>query len=163
MFGGFINGKIMDSAIIGVLCYIGCLIFKFPSALLVSVIIGVTNVIPFFGPFIGAVPATLLILIQNPIKALWFVLFVLVLQQLDGNVIGPKILGNTTGFVGMIVGVPLFAVIYDVIKKLVIHGLKHNKEIDLLQTYHDNFGDPEDDVPVETSASEAPPVETNNL
>lgn len=181
MFGGFINGKILDSAIIGLLCYIGCLIFKFPSALLVSVIIGVTNVIPFFGPFIGAVPATLLILIQNPIKALWFVLFVLVLQQLDGNVIGPKILGNTTGlssfwvlfaillfgglwgFVGMIVGVPLFAVIYDVIKKLVIHGLKRNKEIDLLQTYHDNFGDPEDDVPVETSASEAPPAETNNL
>ena len=71
MFGGFINGKIMDSAIIGVLCYIGCLIFKFPSALLVSVIIGVTNVIPFFGPFIGAVPATLLILIQNPIKKDW--------------------------------------------------------------------------------------------
>ena len=181
MFGGFINGKILDSAIIGVLCYIACLIFKFPSALLVSVIIGVTNVIPFFGPFIGAIPATLLILIQNPIKALWFVLFVLVLQQLDGNVIGPKILGNTTGlssfwvlfaillfgglwgFVGMIVGVPLFAVIYDVIKKLVIHGLKRNKEIDLLQTYHDNFGDPEDDVPVETSASEAPPAETNNL
>ena len=129
MFGGFINGKIMDSAIIGVLCYIGCLIFKFPSALLVSVIIGVTNVIPFFGPFIGAIPATLLILIQNPIKALWFVLFVLVLQQADGNIIGPKILGNTTGlssfwvlfaillfgglwgFAGMIVGVPLFAVI----------------------------------------------------
>ena len=163
MFGGFINGKIMDSAIIGVLCYIGCLIFKFPSAL-VSVIIGVTNVIPFFGPFIGAVPATLLILIQNPIKALWFVLFVLVLQQLDGNVIGPKILGNTTGlssfwvlfaillfgglwgFVGMIVGVPLFAVIYDIIKKLVIHGLKRNAELDMLQTYHDNFGDPEDDA-----------------
>ena len=181
MFGGFINGKILDSAIIGVLCYIACLIFKFPSALLVSVIIGVTNVIPFFGPFIGAIPATLLILIQNPIKALWFVLFVLVLQQVDGNIIGPKILGNTTGlssfwvlfaillfgglwgFVGMIVGVPLFAVIYDVIKKLVIHGLKRNKEIDLLQTYHDNFGDPEDDVPVETSASEASPAEANNL
>ena len=142
----------------------GGLIFKFPSALLVSVIIGVTNVIPFFGPFIGAVPATLLILIQSPIKALWFVLFVLVLQQLDGNVIGPKILGNTTGlssfwvlfaillfgglwgFVGMIVGVPLFAVIYDIIKKLVIHGLKRNAELDMLQTYHDNFGDPEDDA-----------------
>ena len=164
MFGGFINGKILDSAIIGVLCYIACLIFKFPSALLVSVIIGVTNVIPFFGPFIGAVPATLLILIQNPIKALWFVLFVLVLQQVDGNIIGPKILGNTTGlssfwvlfaillfgglwgFVGMIVGVPLFAVIYDIIKKLVIHGLKRNAELDMLQTYHDNFGDPEDDA-----------------
>ena len=165
MFGGFINGKILDSAIIGLLCYIGCLIFKFPSALLVSVIIGVTNVIPFFGPFIGAIPATLLILIQNPIKALWFVLFVLVLQQLDGNIIGPKILGNTTGlssfwvlfaillfgglwgFAGMIVGVPLFAVIYDVIKKLVIYGLEHNQELELVNAYHDQFGDPEDPAP----------------
>ena len=170
MFGGFINGKIMDSAIIGVLCYIGCLIFKFPSALLVSVIIGVTNVIPFFGPFIGAIPATLLILIQNPIKALWFVLFVLVLQQLDGNIIGPKILGNTTGlssfwvlfaillfgglwgFVGMIVGVPLFAVIYDVIKKLVIHGLQRNQELTLLNNYHDQFGDPADDAAAQPAA-----------
>ena len=163
MFGGFINGKILDSAIIGVLCYIACLIFKFPSALLVSVIIGVTNVIPFFGPFIGAIPATLLILIQNPIKALWFVLFVLVLQQVDGNIIGPKILGNTTGlssfwvlfaillfgglwgFVGMIIGVPLFAVIYDVLKKFVFHGLRRNEEMELVTTYHDNFGDPDDD------------------
>ena len=163
MFGGFINGKILDSAIIGVLCYIACLIFKFPSALLVSVIIGVTNVIPFFGPFIGAIPATLLILIQNPIKALWFVLFVLVLQQVDGNIIGPKILGNTTGlssfwvlfaillfgglwgFVGMIIGVPLFAVIYDVIKKLVFHGLKRNEELEMVTTYHNHFGDPEDE------------------
>ena len=170
MFGGFINGKILDSAIIGLLCYIGCLIFKFPSALLVSVIIGVTNVIPFFGPFIGAIPATLLILIQNPIKALWFVLFVLVLQQLDGNIIGPKILGNTTGlssfwvlfaillfgglwgFVGMIVGVPLFAVIYDVIKKLVIHGLQRNQELTLLNSYHDQFGDPTDDAAAQPAA-----------
>ena len=171
MFGGFINGKILDSAIIGVLCYIACLIFKFPSALLVSVIIGVTNVIPFFGPFIGAIPATLLILIQNPIKALWFVLFVLVLQQVDGNIIGPKILGNTTGlssfwvlfaillfgglwgFVGMIIGVPLFAVIYDVVKKLVIHGLRRNDELEMLGTYHEAFGDPEEDIP---AAPEAP-------
>ena len=171
MFGGFINGKILDSAIIGVLCYIACLIFKFPSALLVSVIIGVTNVIPFFGPFIGAIPATLLILIQNPIKALWFVLFVLVLQQVDGNIIGPKILGNTTGlssfwvlfaillfgglwgFVGMIIGVPLFAVIYDVVKKLVIHGLRRNDELEMLGTYHETFGDPEEDIP---AAPEAP-------
>ena len=163
MFGGFINGKILDSAIIGLLCYIGCLIFKFPSALLVSVIIGVTNVIPFFGPFIGAIPATLLILIQNPIKALWFVLFVLVLQQVDGNIIGPKILGNTTGlssfwvlfaillfgglwgFVGMIIGVPLFAVIYDVIKKLVFHGLNRNDESGMVNLYHDAFGDPDDE------------------
>ena len=169
MFGGFINGKILDSAIIGVLCYIVCVIVKFPSALLVSVIIGVTNVIPFFGPFIGAVPATLLILIQNPIKAIWFVLFILILQQLDGNVIGPKILGNTTGlssfwvlfaillfgglwgFVGMIVGVPLFAVIYDVIRKLVFHGLRRNDQLEQVQTYHDQFGDPDDPAP-ETAA-----------
>lgn len=162
MFGGFINGKILDSAIIGVMCYIVCAIFKFPSALLVSVIIGVTNVIPFFGPFIGAVPATLLILIQNPIKALWFVLFILILQQVDGNIIGPKILGNTTGlssfwvlfaillfgglwgFVGMIIGVPLFAVIYDILKKLVIHGLHRNHQDPLLTQYHDTYGDDAD-------------------
>lgn len=159
MFGGFINGKILDSAIIGVLCYIVCLIVRFPSALLVSVIIGVTNVIPFFGPFIGAIPATLLILIQDPIKAIWFVLFVFILQQLDGNVIGPKILGNSTGlssfwvlfaillfgglwgFVGMIVGVPLFAVIYDVVKKLVLFGLHRNGQTQMYDAYHDTFGE----------------------
>ena len=159
MFGGFINGKILDSAIIGVLCYIVCLIVRFPSALLVSVIIGVTNVIPFFGPFIGAIPATLLILIQDPIKAIWFVLFVFILQQLDGNVIGPKILGNSTGlssfwvlfaillfgglwgFVGMIVGVPLFAVIYDVVKKLVLFGLRRNGQTQMYDAYHDAFGE----------------------
>ena len=159
MFGGFINGKILDSAIIGVLCYIVCLIVRFPSALLVSVIVGVTNVIPFFGPFIGAIPATLLILIQDPIKAIWFVLFVFILQQLDGNVIGPKILGNSTGlssfwvlfaillfgglwgFVGMIVGVPLFAVIYDVVKKLVLFGLRRNGQSQMYDAYHDTFGE----------------------
>ena len=177
MFGGFINGKIMDSAIIGLLCYLACIVFRFPSALLVSVIIGVTNIIPFFGPFIGAVPATLLILIQNPIKAIWFVLFVLVLQQLDGNIIGPKILGNTTGlssfwvlfsillfgglwgFVGMIVGVPLFAVIYDVVKKLVIHGLRRNGQLEQVESYHDAFGDPDDPAPAPDTAEN---TETNS-
>ena len=162
MFGGFINGKLLDSAIIGVLCYIVCLIVNFPSALLVSAIVGITNVIPFFGPFIGAVPATLLILIEDPIKAIWFVLFILILQQLDGNVIGPKILGNTTGlssfwvlfsillfgglwgFVGMIVGVPLFAVIYDVLKKLIFHGLCLNGQQQMLLDYHEAFGDPDE-------------------
>lgn len=141
MFGGFIDGKILDSAIIGVLCYIGCTIFRFPNALLVSAVVGITNVIPFFGPIIGAVPSTLLILIESPIKALWFVVFVLALQQLDGNVIGPKILGDRTGLssfwvlftiilfgglwgvFGMVIGVPLFAVIYDTVKKLVRRGL----------------------------------------
>ena len=141
MFGGFIEGKLVDSAIIGVLCYISCLIFKFPNALLISAIVGVTNVIPFFGPFLGAIPAILLILIESPIKALWFGVFVLGLQQLDGNIIGPKILGDATGvssfwvlfsillfgglwgLVGMIVAVPLFAVLYDIIRRLVFRGL----------------------------------------
>lgn len=173
-FGGFINGKIVDSAIIGVLCYICCLIFRFPSALLVSVIVGVTNVIPFFGPFIGAIPSALLILIQDPIKAIWFLLFILVLQQVDGNIIGPNILGDSTGlssfwvlfsillfggmwgFVGMIVGVPLFAVIYDVIKKLVFHGLRRNNELELLTTYHNEYGDPKDPAPAAGSHPETP-------
>ena len=175
-FGGFIIGKIVDSAIIGVLCYMVCVIARFPSALLVSVIIGVTNVIPFFGPFIGAVPATLLILITDPIKALWFVGFIFILQQLDGNVIGPKILGNTTGlssfwvlfsillfggmwgFVGMIVGVPLFAVIYDLIRKFAIRGLHKNGQTDKLQAYHDAFGNPADPAPAQEE--HFPPPET---
>ena len=157
MFSGFVDGKLVDSAIIGVLCYIGCSIFKFPNALLVSAIVGVTNVIPFFGPFIGAVPSFLLILIEDPIKALWFILFVFALQQLDGNVIGPKILGEHTGIssfwvlfsillfgglwglVGMIVAVPLFAVIYDIIKRLVRRGLRKNGCSEILQQYDEVY------------------------
>ena len=159
MFGGFIDGKIVDSAIIGVLCYIGCSIFKFPNALLVSTIVGITNIIPFFGPFLGAIPSILLMLIESPIQAVWFSLFILALQQLDGNVIGPKILGNHTGvssfwvlfsillfgglwgLVGMIVAVPLFAVIYDLIKRLVFRGLVKNDCMDILQNYHEEFGE----------------------
>ena len=162
MFGGFIDGKIMDSAIVGVLCYIGCSILRIPNALLVSVLIGVTNIIPFFGPVIGAVPSTLLILIESPIKALWFVAFVLVLQQLDGNVIGPKILGNRTGLsgfwvlfaiilfgglwglIGMIICVPLFAVIYDTIKRLVRRGLRKKEHMELWEQYRADFPETED-------------------
>ena len=157
MFGGFIDGKIVDSAIIGVLCYIGCMIFKFPNPLLVSAIVGITNVIPFFGPFLGAVPATALILIEDPMKALWFALFVLGLQQLDGNIIGPKILGDHTGIssfwvlfsivlfgglwglVGMIVAVPLFAVLYDLAKRLIRVGLRKNECSELLDRYEADF------------------------
>lgn len=159
MFGGFIDGKIIDSAIVGVLCYIGCTVLKIPSALLVSVIVGVTNVIPFFGPVIGAVPATLLILIDSPIKALWFLIWVIVLQQLDGNVIGPKILGNRTGLsgfwvmfsiilfgglwgiVGMIICVPLFAVIYDTVRRLVRRGLRRRNHTELWDEYRAQFPD----------------------
>ncbi len=159
MFGGFIDGKIVDSAIIGVLCYIGCMVFKFPNALLVSAIVGITNVIPFFGPFIGAVPATILILLEDPIKGLWFIVFVFALQQLDGNVIGPKILGDRTGLssfwvlfgiilfgglwglVGMVVAVPLVAVIYDLIKKFVHRGLRKNDCIEVWDAYQGTFAE----------------------
>lgn len=159
MFGGFIEGKIVDSGIIGVLCYIGCAIFHFPNALLISVIVGVTNIIPFFGPFIGAVPATFLILIESPIHALWFVLFVFLLQQLDGNVIGPAILGDRTGLSsfwvlfsivlfgglwglgGMLICVPLFAVIYDLLKKLVYKGLTKHGQLDIWTNYKQDYGE----------------------
>ncbi len=139
-FMGFISGKLVDSAIIGCLCFIGTTIIGTPHALLVSVIIGVTNIIPFFGPFLGAIPCILLILIIEPIQALYFILFILFLQQLDGNVIGPKILGDSTGLSGfwvifsitlfgglygvggMIIGVPFCAIIYAAVRMLV-----HNK------------------------------------
>ena len=177
IFSGFVRGKLLDSLIIGILCFIGCSILKLPYTPLVSVVVGVTNVIPFFGPFLGAIPCALLILLVSPLKCLYFVIFIFLLQQLDGNVIGPKILGNTTGlssfwvlfaillfgglwgFAGMIVGVPLFAVIYDVIKKLVIYGLRRNEELDMLNTYHDNFGDPEDDPPAPEAPAQAPSVD----
>ena len=159
MFGGFIDGKIVDSAIIGVLCYIGCTVFRFPNALLVSAIVGITNVIPFFGPFIGAVPSTLLIMFEDPIKGLWFILFVLALQQLDGNVIGPAILGDRTGLssfwvlfaiilcgglwglVGMVICVPMFAVIYDIVKKLVRRGLSMKEQSYLWEQYKADYPD----------------------
>lgn len=97
IFSGFVRGKLLDSIIIGILCFAGCSILKFPYTPLVSVFVGVTNIIPFFGPFLGAIPSTFLILLVSPRQALYFVIFVLALQQLDGNIIGPKILGNTTG------------------------------------------------------------------
>ncbi len=161
MFGGFIDGKILDSAIIGVLCYIGCLIFKFPNPLLISAIVGITNIIPFFGPFIGAIPSAFLILIESPIKAVWFGLFILALQQLDGNVIGPKILGDRTGLssfwvlftiilcsglwgvAGMVIAVPLFAVIYDTVKRLVRRGLIQKDQVELWENYKADYPDEE--------------------
>ena len=161
VFGGFIDGKLMDSAIMGVLCYIGCVIFQFPNALLVSAIVGITNVIPFFGPFIGAIPSTILILLEDPIKGLWFVVFIFGLQQLDGNIIGPKILGDKTGLtsfwvlfaitlfgglwglVGMIIGVPVVAVLYDLVKKLVRRGLKRNNSMEVWDEYVSVYGEEE--------------------
>lgn len=146
-FGGFINGKIIDSIIIGIICFILMEIFGFPYPILISAIIGITNVIPFFGPFIGAIPAAIIILLVSPIHALYFLVLIFVLQQVDGNIIGPTILGNTTGiasfwvlfsiviggglfgFIGMVLGVPVFAIIYyyfsrNINKRLEAKGLE---------------------------------------
>lgn len=141
-FGKFLSGKILDSAIIGILAYIVLKICNMPYSLLISVVIGITNIIPFFGPFIGAVPSFIIILFVSPEKALWFLLIVFILQQVDGNIIGPKILGESIGisafwilfsimvagemlgFVGMIIGVPLFAVIYSLFKDFINEKLK---------------------------------------
>ncbi len=130
IFGGFLYGKILDSAIVGVITFIVLTILGTPYSLLVSVIVGITNIIPFFGPFIGGIPSAILILLADPLQGLYFIIFIIVMQQIDGNIIGPKILGNTTGisefwvtfalllfggifgFLGMIIGVPAFAVVY---------------------------------------------------
>lgn len=137
IFGGFITGKIIDSTIIGILCFIGLSLLNMPYVLLISVIIGVTNVVPFFGPYIGAIPSALLILFVSPIHCLYFLIFILALQQVDGNIIGPNILSGSTGlspfwvvfailvggglfgFPGMLLGVPTFAVIYYIIEQCI--------------------------------------------
>ncbi|WP_040191958.1 AI-2E family transporter [Clostridium culturomicium] len=133
-FKGFLSGKLLDSLIIAIICFVCMNIFNMPYTLLVSFIIGMTNIVPVFGPFIGAIPSVIIIFITSPIKALWFILFVFLLQQFDGNILGPKILGNSTGlsafwvmfaillgnglfgFIGMIIGVPAFAVIYSIVR-----------------------------------------------
>lgn len=130
IFSGFFRGKLIDSLIIGVLCFLGCSLLKIPYTPLISVIVGITNIIPFFGPFLGALPSAFLILLVDPMKCLTFIVFVLVLQQVDGNIIGPRILGDSTelpsfwvivaillgggffGILGMFLGVPVFACFY---------------------------------------------------
>jgi len=141
ILSGFIIGKLIDSLIIGVICFMGCSVLRFPYPALVATVVGVTNIIPFFGPFIGAIPCFLLILLVDPIKSLYFLLFIFVLQQFDGNILGPKILGDSTGldafwvlfsillfgglfgFTGMVLGVPVFAMIYSILNRLVRTGL----------------------------------------
>ncbi|MBO5572778.1 MAG: AI-2E family transporter [Clostridium sp.] len=145
IFGGFIVGKIVDSIIIGFICFVCLQLMKMPYPMLLSAIIGVTNVIPFFGPFIGAVPSAILVLLVSPLKCLYFLLFILVLQQFDGNILGPKILGNSTGlssfwvmfsiiffgglfgFAGMLLGVPVFAVISDLVMRAINRKLRERK------------------------------------
>ena len=162
-FGKFINGKLIDSLIVGILCFIFMKIFGWHYALLISCIIGITNIIPFFGPFIGAIPSALLLAVVDPKEALYFCIFILILQQVDGNIIGPKILGETTGlssfwvmfailvggglfgFVGMILGIPIFAVIYAYLSKGVNKKLaEKGYSIDLNDYKVDQYRNPPD-------------------
>ena len=145
VFGGFFAGKLIDSLIIGILCFIGMIIFDMPYALIVAVIVGITNIIPYFGPFIGAIPSTFLILLVDPGKCITFLIFIFILQQFDGNILGPKILGSKTGLssfwvlcslllfgglfgmVGMILGVPIFSIFYSFINGVLKRKLKIKK------------------------------------
>ncbi len=142
IFSGFVRGKLLDSLIIGILCFFFSSLFKFPYAPLVSVVVGVTNIIPFFGPFLGAIPSAFLILLDSPIKCLYFILFILALQQFDGNILGPRILGDSTGIsgfwvivailvggglwgvAGMFLGVPICACIYAGVRAFSAYRLK---------------------------------------
>ena len=164
-FGGFISGKIVDSLIIGVLCFICTSLMRTPYPLLISVIVGVTNVIPYFGPWLGAIPSAFIVLMINPVKSLWFLIFILILQQIDGNIIGPKILGDSTGLssfwvifsitlfggfwgvAGMFLGVPIFAIIYAAIRtfintRLVRKNMPSSTEYYINSDYH---SDPDDE------------------
>lgn len=188
VFGGFLTGKIIDSAIIAVITYVGCLILQIPDVVLVTLIIGVTNIIPFFGPFIGAVPSLLLVVVQSPWHALYLLIFIIVLQQVDGNIIGPKILGNSTGLSsfwimvailigggifglpGMIFGVPVMAMIQYVVNGLISRRLKEKELPQDTTTYRNlDYIDPNDNKLVskelseKKKASKVKRMESNNL
>lgn len=153
IFSKYISGRIVVSVLVGVLCTIGCLILKIPYCGLMGVIIGVTNMIPLFGVFIGTIPCAFIILVASPIKCLWFVILIVVLQQLEGNIIAPLILGDSTGlnsfwilfalmvfsglfgFMGLLIGVPIFAVIYHWISEIVFYVLKRRGKQDILLNY----------------------------
>ena len=164
IFSGFVRGKLLDSLIIGILCFIGCSILKLPYTPLVSVFVGVTNVIPFFGPFIGAIPSAFLILLVSPLKCLYFIIFIIVLQQLDGNVIGPRILGGSTGIssfwvvvailvgggfhgmLGMFLGVPVCASLQALLKYVIDGRLrKRNMPVEAYRYVHRDEEPPEAD------------------
>ena len=174
MFSGFFRGKVLDSAIVGVICFIVLKIMNIQDSMLVSVIVGVTNIIPFFGPFIGAIPSALLIFVTDPKKCLYFIIFIFILQQFDGNILGPKCMGSNInlsafwvlfailffgglfGFVGMLIGVPMFAVIYDILKKVIYYKLKKNGKNDLIDEYDCQKQPPDTPQPVSAATSEQP-------
>ena len=160
-FTDYISGRILDSVIVGVIVYVVCLIMGIQDAALIAVVNGITNIIPYFGPYIGAIPSALLIFMDDPVKCIWFIIFILVLQQVDGNIICPKILssavglssfwvlfstllfGGLFGFVGLLVGVPVFVVIYDLIKKLIYWVLNKRGQSELITAYESTYHPPE--------------------
>lgn len=166
IFSDFLVGKALDSFLIGMFCFIILVIFQIPNAMLISFIVGVTNMIPFFGPFIGAIPSALLVLLTSPGKTILFVIIILVLQQFDGNILGPKILGNKLnlptfwimfsifffgnlfGFIGMLAGVPIFAVIYTLTKEFVDERIRV-KNYELLKKGLDSDIEEKNEVPEE--------------
>lgn len=174
IFSGFVRGKMLDSLIIGILCFIGCSIFSLPYTPLVSVVVGVTNMIPFFGPFLGAAPSAFLILLVSPKQCLIFIVFIIVLQQIDGNIIGPKILGDATGIssfwvvvaitvgggfagvLGMFLGVPIFACLQTLVKYLTDRRLeKRHMPLEACEYVH------RDQEPMPPEEPPVPPTETN--
>ncbi len=168
IFMNFISGQVLDASIVAIACYFGCTILKIPYALLVSTIVGTTNLIPFFGPFIGGIPSALIILTVSPMKALIFVIFIVILQQIDGNILVPKILGGSMGlngfwvmfsiilgaglfgFAGMLIGVPIFMLIYTGVGKLIDRGLER-KGLPVADNSYSNLDhiDPETKTPIE--------------
>lgn len=156
-FTDYISGRILDSVIVGVIVYVVCLIMGIEDAALIGMLNGLTNIIPYFGPYIGAIPSAMLILMDDPIKCVWFIVFILILQQIDGNIICPKILsesvglssfwvlfstllfGGLFGFVGLLVGVPVFVVIYDLIKKLIYWALNKRGREELILEYENKY------------------------
>ncbi len=158
MFSGFISGKLLDSLLMGLITFVFMSITRMPYAVLISVLMGVTNIIPFFGPYIGLVPSVLMLLTVSPVTCLIFIVFMIILQQFDGNVMSPRILGGKLGisgfwilfailffgalwgFAGMLVGVPLFAVLYDLLRKFIFARLRGRNHNEMLEEYEKQFG-----------------------
>ena len=180
IFGGYVMGKIIDAVLVGVITYFGVLFMGMPYAALIGTIVGVTNIIPFFGPFLGAVPSALLLMIDKPVNALYFCIFILILQQVDGNIIENRILGEKLGisdfwvlvailvfggifgFAGMLLGVPVFAVLYTVIGDRVNKRLarkRHPLQTSLYYTIRTVDDLPPVTEPSYTSAAEEPAYE----
>lgn len=177
-FIGFIVGRVIDSFIIGVLTFIVLMVFDIPFALMISVIVGITNIIPFFGPFIGAIPSIFILMLEQPIDALYFIIIIVVIQQIDGNIIGPKIVGNALGissfwvllsvlvggglfgFPGMALGVPVFAVIYRYVDKITMNSLKRKeKRTDTAYYFSlEPYGLEDDEMDLEPESNKESPI-----